>query len=126
MAAELNLSETAFLVPRPDGDHDLRWFTPTTEVDLCGHAILASAHVLGGERRFHTRSGVLRAAPATGGAVSLDFPANLGHRHDHAVERATCLDVRTVARLLAVERHQSAGLGARARGPAGQHNLMPR
>ncbi|MBN2623727.1 MAG: PhzF family phenazine biosynthesis protein, partial [Acidimicrobiales bacterium] len=36
VAAELNLSETAFLVPRPDGDHDLRWFTPTVEIDLCG------------------------------------------------------------------------------------------
>ncbi len=76
VAAELNLSETAFLVPRSDGDHDLRWFTPTTEVDLCGHATLASAHVLGGERRFHTRSGVLRAAPMTRGAIALDFPAN--------------------------------------------------
>ena len=50
VAAEMNLSETAFLVPRDDGDHDLRWFTPTAEVDLCGHATLASAHVLGGDR----------------------------------------------------------------------------
>ena len=45
VAAEMNLSETAFLVPRQDG-FDLRWFTPVTEVDLCGHATLASAHVL--------------------------------------------------------------------------------
>src|SRR5207237_8491651 len=45
VAREMNLSETAFLVPR-DGDYDLRWFTPTVEVDLCGHATLASAHVL--------------------------------------------------------------------------------
>ena len=45
VAAEMNLSETAFLVPREDG-FDLRWFTPVTEVDLCGHATLASAHVL--------------------------------------------------------------------------------
>lgn len=57
VAAELNLSETAFVVPRADGDHDLRWFTPVTEIDLCGHATLASAHVLGGEARFHTRAG---------------------------------------------------------------------
>ena len=57
VALEMNLSETAFVVPRPDGDHDLRWFTPTAEVDLCGHATLASAHVLGGSARFHTRSG---------------------------------------------------------------------
>ena len=75
VAAELNLSETAFLVPRQDGDHDLRWFTPTTEIDLCGHATLASAHVLGGDRRFHTRSGVLTCGTAPGGMITLDFPA---------------------------------------------------
>ncbi|WP_456448036.1 PhzF family phenazine biosynthesis protein, partial [Thiolapillus sp.] len=45
VAAELNLSETAFLLQREDG-FGLRWFTPTTEVDLCGHATLAAAHVL--------------------------------------------------------------------------------
>ena len=45
VAAEMNLSETAFPVPREDG-YDLRWFTPETEVDLCGHATLATAHVL--------------------------------------------------------------------------------
>jgi PhzF family phenazine biosynthesis protein len=44
VAAELNLAETAFLVPREPGQWDLRWFTPTVEVDLCGHATLASAH----------------------------------------------------------------------------------
>ena len=54
IAREMNLSETAFVVPRADGDHDLRWFTPTMEVDLCGHATLAAAHVLGGAARFHT------------------------------------------------------------------------
>jgi PhzF family phenazine biosynthesis protein len=46
VAGEMNLSETAFLVRRADGDFDLRWFTPAVEVDLCGHATLASAHVL--------------------------------------------------------------------------------
>lgn len=75
VAAEVNLAETAFAVPRPDGDHDLRWFTPTVEVDLCGHATLATAHVLGGARRFHTRSGVLGCAPADDGAITLDLPA---------------------------------------------------
>jgi predicted PhzF superfamily epimerase YddE/YHI9 len=75
VAAELNLSETSFVVPRPDGDHDLRWFTPTTEVDLCGHATLASAHVLGGDRRFHTRSGPLVCRVAGEGAIEMDFPA---------------------------------------------------
>ncbi|HEX6418185.1 MAG TPA: PhzF family phenazine biosynthesis protein [Acidimicrobiales bacterium] len=76
VAAEMNLSETAFLVPRDDGDHDLRWFTPTTEVDLCGHATLASAHVLGGDRRFHTRSGVLACGTAPGGVITLELPAS--------------------------------------------------
>lgn len=77
VAAELNLSETAFLVPRDDGDHGLRWFTPTTEIDLCGHATLASAHVLGGDRRFHTRSGVLTCGTAPGEVITLDFPASV-------------------------------------------------
>src|SRR6478672_6713595 len=59
IAREMNLSETAFVVPRDDGEHDLRWFTPMVEVDLCGHATLAAAHVLGGAAAFHTRSGRL-------------------------------------------------------------------
>jgi predicted PhzF superfamily epimerase YddE/YHI9 len=75
VAAEMNLSETAFVTPRPDGDHDLRWFTPSTEVELCGHATLASAHVLGGEGRFHTRSGLLTCRRGDDGAVLMDFPA---------------------------------------------------
>jgi PhzF family phenazine biosynthesis protein len=77
---EMNLAETAFLVRRPDG-FDLRWFTPAAEVDLCGHATLASAHVLWEEghlatsemARFHTRSGVLTASRA-GNLIWLDFP----------------------------------------------------
>ncbi len=75
VAAEVHLSETAFVVPRADGDHDLRWFTPTVEVDLCGHATLAAAHVLGTACRFHTRSGVLTCAPGADGTVEMDFPA---------------------------------------------------
>lgn len=75
VAAELNLSETAFVVPRDDGDHDLRWFTPTTEVDLCGHATLAATHVLGRATRFHTRSGVLACGQGEDGVITLDFPA---------------------------------------------------
>jgi len=79
---EMNLSETAFVVQREDGDWDLRWFTPTVEVDLCGHATLASAHVLWSEGdvpkdepiRFHTRSGVL-GAERDGAWIELDFPA---------------------------------------------------
>jgi predicted PhzF superfamily epimerase YddE/YHI9 len=81
VAREMNLSETAFLHPESDG-YRLRWFTPTVEIDLCGHATLASAHVLWseghlpGERqaRFHTRSGLLTADRA-GAWIALDFPA---------------------------------------------------
>ena len=81
VAAEMNLSETAFLTPEADG-YRLRWFTPTVEVDLCGHATLASAHVLWTEghlatdvqARFHTRSGLL-TADWRDGWIELDFPA---------------------------------------------------
>jgi PhzF family phenazine biosynthesis protein len=80
VAAELNLSETAFVRPseRADADWDLRWFTPAIEVDMCGHATLATAHVLAGdglvgdEVRFSTRSGILIAS--VGDGVTLDFP----------------------------------------------------
>lgn len=78
VAAEMNLSETAFLLPR-DGDFSLRWFTPSVEVDLCGHATLASAHalweerLLEGEARFQTRSGLLTAT-RSGEWIELDFP----------------------------------------------------
>src|SRR5271154_6124415 len=64
VAREMNLSETAFLVARADGSYDLRWFSPTIEIDLCGHATLAAAHVLGGAGTFHTRSGPLVCTPA--------------------------------------------------------------
>jgi PhzF family phenazine biosynthesis protein len=80
IAAENNLSETAFLAGR-DGAYDLRWFTPTVEVDLCGHATLAAAfvifHELGfsGERiSFQTRIGEL-GATREGDRIVLDFPA---------------------------------------------------
>jgi PhzF family phenazine biosynthesis protein len=76
IAREMNLSETAFVVPRADGAHDLRWFTPTVEVPLCGHATLAAAHVLGGHGRFHTRSGELVCAPTDDGWIEMDFPAD--------------------------------------------------
>jgi predicted PhzF superfamily epimerase YddE/YHI9 len=81
VAREMNLSETAFLDPREDG-YNLRWFTPAVEVDLCGHATLASAHVLWEEghlqpsrpARFFTRSGWL-AAERVGEWIEMDFPA---------------------------------------------------
>lgn len=86
VAAEMNLSETAFLLRRDDGDFSLRWFTPAVEVALCGHATLASAHALYEEQRltsvrFHTKSGVL-TAERTGDAIELDFPATLEERAD--------------------------------------------
>ncbi len=85
VAAEMNLSETAFLYPLGNGataGYRLRWFTPTAEVDLCGHATLASAHVLWTEghlpttatARFQTRSGLLTATQADGW-ITLDFPS---------------------------------------------------
>ncbi len=82
-AAEMNLSETAYPRPRDDGDFDLRWFTPTVEVELCGHATLATAHVLwstgrvaaGTPIRFHTHSGVLSVVQLPDGRIELDFPA---------------------------------------------------
>lgn len=81
VAREMNLSETAFLAPRQDG-FDLRWFTPAIEVPLCGHATLASAHVLWEDghlpaqqpARFHTRSGLLTATRQDTW-ITLDFPA---------------------------------------------------
>jgi PhzF family phenazine biosynthesis protein len=76
VAREMNLSETAFVVARADGSHDLRWFTPTVEVDLCGHATLAAAHVLGGTATFHTRSGALVCTPTDDGWIEMDFPAD--------------------------------------------------
>lgn len=80
VATEMNLPETAFLYPERDG-YNLRWLSPAIEVELCGHATLASAHVLwetgalkrGARARFHTRSGLLTAKKA-GGRVDLDFP----------------------------------------------------
>ena len=75
VATEMNLSETAFLVERTDGALDLRWFTPATEVALCGHATLASAHVLGGDATFHTLSGVLTCRKESDGWIEMDFPA---------------------------------------------------
>jgi PhzF family phenazine biosynthesis protein len=87
LAAEMNLSETAFVRPldgnvRNGGDFELRWFTPKIEVELCGHATLASAHALWTEAivgsgraiRFRTKSGVL-VCQQKGGLIELDFPA---------------------------------------------------
>lgn len=126
VAAEMSLSETAFLLRRDDG-YALRWFTPSTEVDLCGHATLASAHALWEEKlldptavaRFHTKSGPL-TAERQGEWIELDFPATpdvesvppaglleaIGvarpvyvgrNRFDYVIELASEDDVRAVA-----------------------------
>src|SRR5581483_5239727 len=81
LAAEMNLSETAFVLPIQDG-YRLRWFTPTVEVDLCGHATLASAHVLwetgrlkpDEQARFHVACGQLTVERTSKG-MTMDFPA---------------------------------------------------
>jgi predicted PhzF superfamily epimerase YddE/YHI9 len=81
VAREMNLSETAFVVPRTAAEFGLRWFTPAVEVDLCGHATLASAHVLWEDKHtdedfltFHTRSGELGAS-RDDPWIELDFPS---------------------------------------------------
>ncbi|MET7478819.1 PhzF family phenazine biosynthesis protein [Streptomyces sp. NPDC005648] len=83
IALEVNHAETAFAHPLPEGgeaDWALRWFTPAAEVNMCGHATLATAHVLHttgtheGTVRFATRSGVLVATPGEDGSITLDFP----------------------------------------------------
>ena len=99
VAMEMNLSETAFLVPNEQG-YDLRWFTPKVEVDLCGHATIASALVLahlgkladGEDVAFSTRSGVLKAS-REGSRIQLDFPILTEEAHrpadrpSHVTER---------------------------------------
>jgi len=97
VAAEMNLSETAFLLRRDDG-FALRWFTPAVEVDLCGHATLASAHALWleGETdpllRFHTRSGELTAA-RDGQFIELDFPVKPEEKSDAPAELLEALGI---------------------------------
>jgi len=100
VAREMNLSETAFLVPR-EGEYDLRWFTPAVEVALCGHATVASAHVLwqdghlpeGKQARFHTKSGLL-TADRCGDWIELDFPAKLAEPANAPPELLPALGVR--------------------------------
>jgi len=103
VAAEMNLSETAFVHARGDGEWDLRWFTPKVEVDLCGHATLATAHVLWTEGfavddrlTFHTRSGALTAARAAE-LVELDFPPLVNETVDAPAGLADALGVAPVA-----------------------------
>ncbi len=102
IAAEMNLSETAFLMKEDDG-YRLRWFTPAYEVDLCGHATLASAHTLWetgllGEdetARFHSRSGLLQARKVEAG-IELDFPSQPPWRVEVPLKLLQSLDVEPV------------------------------
>ncbi len=99
VAQEMNLSETAFLVKQEDG-YSLRWFTPATEVPLCGHATLASSHVLWSENhlsanesaRFHTKSGLLIAKKQEDW-IELDFPANPSQPTSTTAELSEALGV---------------------------------
>ena len=109
VAMEMNLSETAFLVPdaADHGAFQLRWFTPTVEIALCGHATLASAHVLWesgrlaphAEARFHTKSGVL-VCNKLGNWIEMDFPATFVEPADppeHLAEALGC-EIQSIGR----------------------------
>jgi PhzF family phenazine biosynthesis protein len=100
LAAEMNLSETAFPLPEGDG-YRLRWFTPTVEIDLCGHATVATAHVLwetgqaprSSVLKFQSKSGPLTARPVDGW-VELDFPARVSQAATAPADLARALGVR--------------------------------
>ncbi|MGA9307252.1 MAG: PhzF family phenazine biosynthesis protein [Candidatus Sulfotelmatobacter sp.] len=100
IAVENRHSNTAFVVPRADGDFDLRWFTPKIEDDLCGHATLASVYVLALRKydawpvRFHTRSGVLIVA-RNGDSFEMDFPARPSEPCDAPVGLLPALGLKT-------------------------------
>jgi PhzF family phenazine biosynthesis protein len=108
VALEMNLSETAFLHPE-DGGYRLRWLTPSVEVALCGHATLASAHVLwedghlapDAEARFHTQSGLL-TCKRNGDWIEMDFPA----KHAEPAEAPAQLAAAMGAELVWVGRNQ--------------------
>jgi len=88
IATENNLAETVFFI-KNDGRYDIRWFTPLTEVKLCGHATLASAHILFTELgytedviEFNSLSGLLKVKRTAEGKIQLDFPANMPEETD--------------------------------------------
>lgn len=100
VAREMNLSETAYVIREslPDADFRLRWFTPSVEVDLCGHATLASAHCLFEDGinepiRFATRSGVLTVTRHADGSLAMDFPASRPVQTDDRDAMADALGV---------------------------------
>ncbi|MFN3189261.1 MAG: PhzF family phenazine biosynthesis protein [Aureliella sp.] len=98
LASEMNYSETAYLIPNGDA-YRLRWFTPAYEVDLCGHATLASSHVLWNEcgiaddeLNFDTRSGRLKACRDSK-SIQLDFPATQVHEESLDTDLLDCLNL---------------------------------
>jgi len=104
IAMENNLAETAFLVKSEDGSYSLRWFTPTIEVDLCGHATLASAHVLftqyGYEKDqigFNTKSGKLTVNKLSNERYLMDFPCDVPKRIIHFNNITTAMNVSATA-----------------------------
>ena len=125
LATEMNLSETAFPLLGPDGEWTLRWFTPATEVDLCGHATLATAHVLfdreivtGDRVSFSTRSGPLICLRVDEG-IMMDFPAAPAQR---------CAPIDGLAEALGVpvvDQGQSFDLLAQLDDPAAVAELTP-
>jgi PhzF family phenazine biosynthesis protein len=122
IAAENNLSETAFAVRETDS-YQLRWFTPTVEVDLCGHATLATSFVLArlghaGPFRYHTRSGLL-VATVIDGEIVLDFPARDHHEVPVPENLAATIGVQPVLTL------QSADLIAILDSPQAVAGLAP-
>lgn len=155
IATENNLSETAFFLPTPGGpaQYHLRWFTPTLEMDLCGHATLATAHVLfhhlhhrGDSVTFDTRSGVLTVRKHHEGRLELDFPARPGRSVEVPDDLVRALGIRPaevyVARdimavyeskkdVLALEPDMDRlsrleGLGVIATAPATSHDYVSR
>src|SRR5439155_15490049 len=103
LGREMNLSETACLVRHSESEFELRWFTPTVEVSLCGHATLASAHAIWenshAPRRmltFHTKSGPLTAVPLPSGEIELDFPARPATACEPPVELLAALGAKAV------------------------------
>ena len=107
VARETNLSDTGFVIREdvPDADFRLRWFTPTVEIDLCGHATLASAHCLfedgfDGPIRFATRSGILTVERQADGSLAMNFPAWPSTDYEsarNAVANALGADVQSTA-----------------------------
>jgi len=102
VASEMNLAETAFLVPMNQG-YNLRWFTPNSEVDLCGHATLASAHILwekeylnkNQEANFYTKSGLL-TAKINESWIQLNFPATPEEKTNAPKELKEALDINPI------------------------------